>query len=197
MVRVGHRRLRRPPVAQLPVEAEVAGCGGVKRGRVLTQRGLGIRDRRERFTVDRDRLGRRPGLGGALRHHEGDRIAHHAHAPRREHRARHQGCSAAVGPLGRHHAGNRADPGVGQIGGGVDRQHPRHRRRSARVDRAQRGMGVGRAHHRAPGLARQREVVEVAPAPGEEALVLQPPCRCADTVRHPAPALPCVRAHVK
>ena len=154
------RRLRRRPVAQLPVDAKIAGRGGVKRGRVLTQRRLGIRDRGKLRVVDRDRLGRSLSRGRALPHHEGDRVAHHAHAPRREHRARRRDGRAAVGALGRHHAGNRADPGVGQIGSGVDRQHPRH----------------------------HCEVVEIAPASGEDALVLHSPLRGADTVRHPAPA---------
>ena len=180
--RVRHRRA----VAQLPAHAEIARRVVVQRGRAGLERGLRIGHRRQRPVGDGDGLRRGAGFGGAFRHHEGDRVAHHAHAPGRKHRAGRQGGGAAVDPLERHHAGDPADPGRGQVGGGEDRAHPRHGRRSAGVDRADPGMGVGRPHHLAPGLARQRKVVEIAPAPGEEALVLRPPCRPAHALRHPS-----------
>ena len=195
--RSSQRLLHRSPLAQLPVHAEIAGCLVVQQRRLGLQRGLPIGHRRKRPIGDGNRLGRGAGFLGALGDDEGDRVAHDPRPPRREHRAGRRRALAAIRPLGLHHAGNRADPGLVEVSGGIDRQHPRQRRRSARIDGAQLGMGVGRAHHRAPGLARQREVVEIAPAAGEEAFVLPPPRRPADTVRHPAPALPCARRQVR
>ena len=155
-----HPPVGRRAVAQLPVEAEIAGRGVVEPGRGVAQRGLGARHGGERAIGDGDCLGRGAGLGGGLRDDEGDWIAHRAHASGREHRAGRSGGGAAIGVLGRHRAGDRPDAGFGQVGGGVDGQHPGHRRGDARVDHADLGMSVGRAHHAAPRLAGEREVVE-------------------------------------
>ena len=191
------RVLHRRAVAQLPVHAAIARRLGVKLGRIGLQRGVCIRDCRERPIGDGNGLRRCLGLGGAFRHDEGDRVAHHAHPPGREHRAGRQGGGATVGTLGCHHAGDRPDAGMGQVGGGEDGAHPRQRCRSACVDRAELGMGVGRAHDAAPCLTGEHDIVDIAPAAGEEALVLRPPLRRADALCHPAPALPSVRRHVR
>ena len=99
--------------------------------------------------------------------------------------------------LGRHHAGDRTDPRCRKVGSGVDGVHARHRQGGLSLDRTDLGMGVGRAHHAAPRLAGQREIVEIAPAAGEEALVLRPSRRRADSVCHSDPALPSMRRQVR
>ena len=195
--RPAERVLHRRAVAQLPVHAAIARRFGVKLGRVGLQRGLCIGDCRERPIGDGNGLGRCLGLGGALGNHEGNRVAHHAHPPGREHRAGRQGGGATVGTFGRHHAGDRPDAGTGQIGGGEDGAHPRHRCRSACIDQAELGMGVGRAHDAAPCLTGEHDIVDIAPAAGEEALVLRSPLRRTDALCHPTPALPSLRAHVR
>src|SRR5207253_5126755 len=58
----------------------------------------------------------------------------------------------------------------------------RHRLRRAGVDTLDPGMRMRRHHHRAVQHVRQLDVVDVARAAGEEALVLDAPDRLADAV---------------
>ncbi len=91
----------------------------------------------------------------------------------------------AVAVLHRDRAGQRVAAAGLEVGPGDHREHPRRRLRRADIERGDPRVRLGRAHDAAMDLARQIDVVGVAPRPGDEALILDPPHRLTDTeLRH-------------
>ena len=72
------------------------------------------------------------------------------------------------------------DAAGGQIGRGIDREHPRHRARGGRVDAADDPMRVMAAHHHRIGLARQAHVVGIMPLAAQQHRVFRARHRLAD-----------------
>ena len=180
----GHCGGHRGAVALLEAERQVArhavphqrGAGCQRVGR-LHHAGQGI-------VVHAHKLGRIPRRVRRLGDDEGDRLADVARAVGRQGEAgRH-----AHRPVGRRHGGRAGDrPQPGQVGGGEHARHARQRPRRRRVDAAQLGVGVLRAHHvqdQRPGAGRIRHVASGA---SQEAPVLQPPDALAHQTHHPRP----------
>jgi hypothetical protein len=168
----------RRAVTFLEAESEIAGRLPPDGWRALHQRRGGIDRGRQFAVIDRDRLGGIARRLGAVRHNEGHRVAHMAHAPigerrtRRHHERRH----------GRdlHFAGQRPDAVRLQIGDRVDARDTRHGGGRGGVDRRDARMRERRAQHVAVELAGLAQVVDVAALPDEEATILEPPARAAD-----------------
>ena len=149
---------------------------------------------------------RRAGLERlARRHHRGTRRVVHGHAlgrvPRKiervgdhhRHRiadmhrpadrdggAERQGHRAAVALLVGRHRRHRAEAVGAIVLAGQHGVHAGHLQRGARIDAADVGVGVRRAHDRGVKLAGELEIVVVAPAAGEQARVFAPPHRLTD-----------------
>ena len=66
------------------------------------------------------------------------------------------------------------------IGAGKDTQHPRRGLGLGDVDAGDAGMGVRREHRHAMALPGQADVIDIAPLPEQEALVLDPPHSLSD-----------------
>ena len=95
--------------------------------------------RGQRLDVERDRFGGVLGLRDRLRDHAGDRIADEAHFVAGERRPRRIADRRAVAALERQVA---FEPAIaGQIGGGIDREHARHRFGGGGVDGADDAVG--------------------------------------------------------
>ena len=116
--------------------------------------------RGQRRDVEGDRFGGVLGLRNCRCDHAGDRIADIAHLVAGERRPRRIADRRAVAALERQVA---FEPAIaGQIGGGIDRQHARHRLGGAGVDGADHTVGNATAHHHRIGLAGPTDVVGVA-----------------------------------
>ena len=179
--RPGERRIDRAAIAVLPVEREVARDVVVDQRPAGGTRAAGVGHRRQARVVDHDLLGRVLGLGEALCDHEGDRITDVTDPLGAEDRALLVHALGAVAVLHRDHAGQAvADAGRHEVGAGDHREHARRRLRGRDVDGVDPGVGLGRAQHVAVGLARDVDVVGVAPRAGDEPLVLDPPHRLAN-----------------
>ena len=137
--------------------------------RIGRPRGLGCRDHGQGVVLDLDQLDGVLGHIGALRQDHGNRLAHESHFPDRHH------------PAPRLVIAGDLDVGadcLDQADEVLAHQHVDHtgqRQGRRRVDRADMGMGLD-AHHEAQmdGIARLRQVVEVASRPTQEPLVLAP-----------------------
>ena len=76
----------------------------------------------------------------------------------------------------RHHGGRvRAKLVRGGVGAGQDQQHAGRGLRLRDVDRLDTGMGMRRKQHHTVTHARQHDVVDIAPRPGEETRILDAP----------------------
>jgi len=73
-----------------------------------------------------------------------------------------------------------ADAVSGQVVAGKHGDDAQHGSCRAGVDRADPGMGVRRAQHRGIGLARLRNIVEIAAVASNKAAIFDPPHRLAD-----------------
>ena len=67
-----------------------------------------------------------------------------------------------------------------RVGAGEHAEHARRRLRLGDVDALDAGMRVRRQHRYAVAQAGQADVVDVAPWPVQEALILHPPYRLSD-----------------
>ena len=90
MARRRRRALDRGPVADLPVEAEIAGRLVPHRGLARIEGARGIDDGRQRLVIDRDQLGRVARRGGGLGDDHRDRVADMPHPVARDRRMRRQ-----------------------------------------------------------------------------------------------------------
>ena len=177
--RRGERALRRPMIAEAPIETEVRALLMQAR-RVRGERRLRVAHRRHRLDIRDDQLGGVLCGVRILGHHDRERLADVAHPIGREDRARRREQRAAVGILERQLAQDRAVAGAREVGRGVHREHAGQRQRRGRIDAAQPAVGMGRADHARERLARQRDVVGVAPLPPHQARVLLAMYRLAD-----------------
>ena len=83
-----------------------------------------------------------------------------------------------------HEAGivwNGHEPVGDVVGAGEDGERARHRKRRRRLHRADARMRMGRAHEGRMRHPRQHEVVAITALPGQQAEILLPPHRLADT----------------
>ena len=133
--------------------------------RVRGERRFRVADRRHRLDLRDDQLGGVRCAVRSLGDHHRERLADVAHPVGREDRARRREQRAAVGILERQLAQDRAVAGAREVGRGVDREHAGQRRAAADIDAAQPAVGMGRADDARGRLARQRDVVGVAPRP--------------------------------
>ena len=132
------------------------------------RRGLRVGHRRQRLVIDLDQLERVLGGVSVLGHDHRDDVADVAH---------HVLGDAVIGGdlqvrVGEQPgAGGRLDRAV-RVGVGVDGDHPGRRRRRARVDRPDPGVGVRAPEHGGVHHAGQRQVVGVGRRAGDEPRVL-------------------------
>src|SRR5688572_13498197 len=84
-------------------------------------------------------------------------------------------------------ASGRANTGGVKIGRCQDEEDAWRFFRRTCIDMPDARRSVRRAQHKAPGLARQSDVVNVAPAPGQEPSILNARDRLADAKFHGAP----------
>ena len=140
---------------------------------------------RARRIVDLDALG---GVAGEIERvgdDDGDRIADMQDAIDGDRRPMRQIHRAAVALLVGRHRRHRAEPVGLVVLAGQHRMHAGHLQRRARVDALDVGVGVRRAHDRGMELIGELEIVEIAPAPHQQARVLAPPHRLTDRELHP------------
>ena len=151
---------------------------------------LQIHDRRQRLVVHLHELGGITRLRERLGHDEGDAIADEAHLFGVEHRL--EG-AVALGraEIFRHQMGGKAAELVRHgVGAGQDAQHPGRGLGLGHVDSLDARMRVRRQHRHAMAQAGQADVIDIAPLPEQEALVLHPPHRLSDTeLGHSRPPL--------
>ena len=181
-------------VAHLDREAPVVRDLGPDRGRPDGPRG--IDRRRELLVVDRHQLGRVERPVARLRDDESHRGPDMARGVEREGGGGCQPRGAGRDLVVYRHAGDRAETVRPVV---LARQHgerPRRRARGGSVDPHDPRVGVWRPENDPMRHPRQREVVDIATPPGQEATVLAARNRLADAVLHallprfPA-ALPC------
>ena len=152
-----------PTVA--PMDRDVRAELLVDQGRPVGHGGFDVDDRRELGDVDRDHLGRVQRLLAGLGHHDRHRVTVEPDLVLGE--------RVVVRDLDV--LGDRPDerqPSDLQVGGRVDADHARHRRRGGGVDRVDGGVDVRRADHGHPHHPGEGVVVDVARLSGEELGVL-------------------------
>ncbi len=143
----------------MEIERDIAGHLVIEKGRA---RGIGQRrlaDGRQRVDIDDNGFSRILRGGDGLGDDCGQPLPDMAHlvgGERMAHRAKHRRPVAIVHDLARR---QRADPTLGQIRRGIDRQDARHRTRGARVDALDHAMGIGAAQHHRVSLPRQADIV--------------------------------------
>ena len=129
--------------------------------RAIDHRGQGLPIHGDKFSrVTR----RRAGLGN----HERHRIADMAGAPGGQCAARRHDHRRQA----RHRDGARQRTEVAEIGGGEHAQHAGDLKRCRGIDVLECRVRMRRAHDLHPGLARDVDVLDVLPAPGQEASIL-------------------------
>ena len=144
--------------------------------------------RGQHLVVDLHRLGGVARLGVGLGDHHRHRLAHEPHPVVRQHMMDRDVGRAAVavlqldvGGAGRdRRMGDGLDAELDQVLSGQHGLDARHGERGRRVDRADAGMGMGRAHEHRTRLAGGIEVVAVHPGAGQKPFVLAPDDRLAD-----------------
>ncbi len=165
------RGVRAGLVADRPLEHDVVRGVLVELRRTGLHGLLGIDDGGERLPVDRDGFDGVVGLGLGLGDDRGDAFARPLDVVRGEDAGRVDVVLDARAATGRPGHGQRV---VRDVGPDEDAEHPWHRLRGARVDRADVGVRVRAAQD---GHVRHRlelDVVEVAAFAGDEARVLGP-----------------------
>ncbi len=117
---------------------------------------------------DRDLLGRILGLIGVLREDRRDRLAHIANPIKRQDRLAigHELLDAVVAEIDRRKAG--------EIAAGPGRHDAGRRQGLADLDRADPGMGGGRADHAHMQLKRKRDIGREQPAAPHQRVILEP-----------------------
>ena len=169
-------------LAALDIVRDVVRALVPDRRRAGLHRVLGQRDRRNRLVVDLDQFGGILGLGQRLGDHHRHRIADIPHAVGHQRRPLRREHRAAVGPLARHVGLGHAEPVRLDVVAGIDGHHARCRFRRVDIDRPDLRVGMRRADEDGVGLARQVHVVDEAPLPAQQARILEPQDRLADTV---------------
>ncbi len=170
----GETGVARRLVAGLVQEAEVVRHLVPDRRCARRQRGRRVGDRGQDLVVDLDELGGVLRLVQRLRDDGGDGIAHVLDASHRQRPVGRHEAGAAVGTLARHARGEVAEAGLDHVLAGEDAEHARRLERHGGVDPADARGGVGRAQHVEMGLARQVDVVGVAPEAAQEVEILRP-----------------------
>ena len=135
---------------------------------------------RQGLIVDRDQLGGVARLLHGLGHHEGDAVTDRPDLPARQDRPER---AVTLRPShilrhDRHQASHLVGFGVGA---GEHGEYPRSRLGRRRIDIFDTRMGVRRHHQHAVALQRHVDIVDIAAAAGDEAGVLEPGNRLADT----------------
>ena len=171
------RRVGAVAVAARPGVADVVGRGIVDRG-AHALRGRRVDHRREHVVVHVDQIGRIARLIERLGHHEGDQVTDEERLVVAEDRMLGFDHRRVVGVLDQPAARQAAD--LAEVRAGVDAEHAPRLRRGGGIDAEDLRVRVRRAHERGIGLLRQRDVVGVLTASGEEALVLATLDRLAD-----------------
>ncbi len=182
-------------VAVVKVERQVARRLGMDLRRARFQR-LGRRgDGGQLLDVELDGLGGVLGLNRRLGHHTGYRLTDIAHLALGERRPRRRLHRRTVALRDVHAALERPETRRFQIGVGEDRQHARHGRRRLGVDAFQDTVRDLAAHHRGIDLARQVDVVGVAPLTAQQRRIFLARHRLADTEFHQGEAGVVERVH--
>jgi hypothetical protein len=135
---------------------------------------------RQGLIVDRDQLGGVARLLQGLRHHKGDAVADRADLSARQDRAERAVAFRAAHVLGhdRHQASDLIGLGVGA---GEHGENSRSRLGRRRIDALDTRVGVRRHHQHTVALQRHVDVIDIAAAAGDEAGILKPGNRLADT----------------
>ena len=175
-------------IAEIAVDADIAGDFVPQQRRPGGGRRGGVGDGVERLVGNRDPFGRVRRGGGSLGDDRGDDVADEAHPPVGQHRQLGAAPGRAVRVFedevdepGDHRiAGDRPHPVGGEVGGGQHVDRAGRRARRARVDADDAGMGVRRAQHDGIGLPVEDDVVGIAPAPAQEPQVFLPENRLSD-----------------
>ena len=163
----------------------------VQRRRARRNRVDRIRDSRQNVVTDLDRRSCVARRAQRLGNHRGERLADRAHlvdrerplrrVERRPRRVRPEGFLLVVDDIGRHRKlANASQIRRPIVRAGQHREHARHRARCCRVDAADHGMRVRRAHERGVRLARQTDIVGIAARAGHEPRVLKARQRASD-----------------
>ena len=139
-------------------------------------------DRRQRLVAEGDRLGRVARERDRAGDDRGDRLAGVAYGVEREHVLRRCRRAPAVGALEVARSRQRLHAVAREVGAGDHRGHARHRRRRRGVDGDDPRVRVQRAHEHDRELAIHHDVVGVAPAAGEQRVVLDATHRAAAAV---------------
>ncbi len=168
-----HRGVRRRLIAGLEHAGDIVGalvphCGGAGTGGVRRRR-----HRRQRLVVHVHQLGGVFRLGGGLRDDQGHGVADIAHPLGGEAQMGRGEHGRAVRPLALERHAHGAELVLGEIGAGEHRHHPGRCQRRLRVDAADAGVGVERAHHHHVGLAGKIDVTLIAAAALQQADVLE------------------------
>ncbi len=127
--------------------------------------GFGVDHARQRLVVDDNEVGGVGAHRAVLGDDRHDGLADVAHRPDGDDRAAHR--------LGVGRIGVRDGSQLGEVVGGEDAEHARCRLGGRRVDRLDRRVGVRRAHVGEPGRPGKVEVLDVRPAGGQQARILQ------------------------
>jgi hypothetical protein len=170
----------RVAVAVAPFEAEIAGrlfrqqrrAGGAGRG--------GGRHGGQRHVLDRDQLRRVLRLVARLGDDERHRLADVAHLVHSQERLRLEGEGLAGDGIGLGAGAQRRESVGGDLGGGQHRQHARRGKRRRPIDAVDPRVRMRRAQHHRMDQPVERQIVEIAAAPGQEAQILPPLRRIAD-----------------
>ena len=149
------------------------GCAG--RGRLLD-----VAHRRQRLIVDFDQFGGAARLSLAVGDHEGDPVADRTRLVAGQQRTR---CAIALRrtEILRHGRNQHAELVGGDVLGREHAEHAIGLGRLGSIDPLDARMAMRRHHHHAVGLLRQDDIVDITPAPGDEAMILDPPHRLTDT----------------
>ena len=168
------------PRAQRKQTLPGADCVQLRRARRL--RGAGVGDGGERLVVDLDALGGIGCLRQRLRDHRHDRLADVAHRVARQRKARRLRHRRAVARANRPQRPHRRHAVRRHVGAGEHRHDAGHGPGGRGVDAANARMGVRRAHQHAGERAGQLDVGDEAPAPEQEAAILDAAQRRADAL---------------
>ena len=180
MRRLGEGGIGRGNVAVTPVQAEIARRLVGDERRVDGKRRCGRRHRRKRRVIDRDQLGGILCLLSILGDDKRHRLADMAHLVAGQQRLRLEQEWLAGNRVGLGAGAQRRQTVVGGLRGGQCRQHAWRGAGCGSVDARDPRVRVWRAQHHRMREAVERDVVEVAAAPGDEAQILAPLGRVAD-----------------